>query len=93
MENITVENYDLEEVTSRGIIYWPVWEKEVSRFATTYEKTEECFFIEGEVIIETGGGSVKIKPGDFVTFSKGLKCVWDIRKKVKKHYSFLDYPE
>ncbi len=26
--------------------------------------------------------------GDFVTFPKGLSCVWDIKEPVKKHYNF-----
>jgi hypothetical protein len=26
--------------------------------------------------------------GDFVTFPKGLSCIWDIKEPVKKHYNF-----
>ena len=25
---------------------------------------------------------------DFVTFPKGLSCVWDIKESVRKHYNF-----
>ena len=30
-----------------------------------------------------------VKNGDFVTFKKGLKCMWLIRKPIKKHYKFI----
>ena len=26
--------------------------------------------------------------GDFVTFPKGLSCIWDIKAPVRKHYNF-----
>ncbi|MDK2908880.1 MAG: uncharacterized protein PWR20_447 [Bacteroidales bacterium] len=77
-----------EEIKTKGIRNWPTWEKEVSRFPWTYDETEECYFIEGEVIIETKEGNYTIEPGDFVIFHEGLKCVWDIRRPVKKHYNF-----
>ncbi|RPI80017.1 MAG: DUF861 domain-containing protein, partial [Desulfobacteraceae bacterium] len=25
---------------------------------------------------------------DFVTFSQGLSCIWDIKSPVRKHYRF-----
>ncbi len=31
---------------------------------------------------------IKIKKGDYVTFPKGLSCVWDVKEPVKKHYNF-----
>ena len=77
---------DLEE---KGVHSWPVWEKEVSRFDWTYDQTEECYLLEGKVRLETESGqSVEFGKGDFVTFRKGLNCVWDIRQPVKKHYNF-----
>lgn len=72
-----------------GIRQWPVWEKEISRFPYIYDETEQCLFLEGEVMIEVAGKFFQIKPGDFVTFENGLDCIWDIREKVKKHYNFL----
>lgn len=77
-----------EEIKAKGIRNWPTWEKEVSRFPWTYDETEDCYFIDGEVIIETKEGNYTIEPGDFVIFHEGLKCVWDIRRPVKKHYNF-----
>jgi uncharacterized protein len=34
------------------------------------------------------GKTVEFGKGDFVTFPKGLSCVWDIKAPVKKHYNF-----
>jgi hypothetical protein len=78
-----------EQIQERGIVQWPVWEKEISRFEWYYDETEECLFLDGEVTIETEEGRFNILPGDFVTFYKGLHCIWDIRKPVRKHYNFI----
>lgn len=77
-----------EEVKSRGILDWPVWEKEISRFEWKYDSDEQCLILDGEAIIETDEGDYHIKAGDFVTFQKGLKCIWDIKKDIRKHYNF-----
>lgn len=67
---------------------WPIWEKEVSRFDWVYEGDEECLILEGEFSVETADEVYHIKAGDFVTFPDGLKCVWDIKVPVRKHYNF-----
>ncbi|MCX6272446.1 MAG: cupin domain-containing protein [Bacteroidetes bacterium] len=89
MATVIIEKLSAEAVDKLGIRNWPLWEKEVSRFPNVYDETEQCLFLEGEVIIETDHGQFFIKPGDFVTFENGLDCIWDIRKDVKKHYNFL----
>lgn len=86
---IKIERYPQVELESRGVFSWPVWEKEVSRFDWHYDQTEECYLLEGEVVVEYGAGKkVLFGKGDFVVFPKGLSCVWDIKKPVKKHYNF-----
>jgi uncharacterized cupin superfamily protein len=85
---VKVEKLSEEELDKKGVKSWPVWEKGVSRFDWTYDSTEECFILDGEVVIETSEGSVSFGPGDFVTFPEGLECVWDIKKPVRKHYNF-----
>lgn len=68
---------------------WPTWSKEVSTFPWTYDSTETCYFLEGEVIVTPDGGEpVQIGKGDLVIFPVGMACIWDIRRPVKKHYQF-----
>jgi len=79
-------NQDLE---AKGVSAWPIWEKEISRFDWHYDSTEECYLLEGRVIVETeDGDTVEFGKGDFVTFLKGLSCIWDIKAPVRKHYNF-----
>jgi uncharacterized cupin superfamily protein len=45
--------------------------------------------LEGKVVVETeDGDKVEFRRGDFVSFPKGLSCIWDIKEAVKKHYNF-----
>jgi uncharacterized cupin superfamily protein len=78
-----------EEMEKQGIMSWPIWEKEVSRFDWHYDQTEECYLLAGKVVVETEDGeTVEFGQGDFVTFPQGLSCKWDIREPVRKHYNF-----
>lgn len=87
--DITVEKPTEEMLANRRVRGWPIWEKEASRFDWHYDQTEECYLLEGRVVVETrDGGEVEFQKGDFVTFSKGLSCTWDIKEPVKKHYNF-----
>jgi len=87
--DIKVERLSQDELAKRGVSGWPIWTKEVSRFPWTYDSTEECFILEGDVTVEARGGpKVRFGKGDFVTFPKGLSCTWDIKKPVRKHYNF-----
>jgi hypothetical protein len=88
MATVIIEKPDAAAIKAKGIEKWPIWEKEISRFDWVYEEEEHCLFLEGEVIIETDQGTFTIVPGDYVIFQHGLKCVWDIRRKVRKHYFF-----
>lgn len=88
MDELIVKKLSQDEIRQRGIESWPIWEKEVSRFPWQYEGDEECLILEGEVDVETQQGNFTIKAGDFVVFKKGLKCVWDIKDPIRKHYNF-----
>ncbi|MFQ5486735.1 MAG: cupin domain-containing protein [Desulfobacterales bacterium] len=89
MSEIKVEKLPQEQLKEKGVFSWPIWEKEASRFDWHYDTTETCYILKGNVTVETKSGeAVKFGPGDFVTFPKGLDCVWDIKEPVKKHYSF-----
>lgn len=85
---IEVTQYEEEELKQEGVFDWPIWERDEEKFEWYYDKTELCYIIEGEVDITTEFETITIKAGDFVTFPKGLECVWDIQSAVKKHYSF-----
>lgn len=86
---IKVEKPTRQFLEDRKVSSWGIWEKEVSRFNWHYDATEECYILEGEVVVETKDGSrVQFGKGDFVTLPKGLSCVWDIKKPVRKHYNF-----
>lgn len=71
------------------IANWPIWTKEVSVFSWTYDEAETCYFLEGDVVVTpAGGASVRIGKGDLVTFPAGMRCTWDVRVPVRKHYRF-----
>lgn len=75
----------------QGVASWPIWEKEVSRFPWTYDTTEICYLLAGEVVVTPEGGCpVLIQQGDWVRFPAGMSCSWDIRVPVRKHYRFED---
>lgn len=88
MTKVIIQRLTSQEIEERQIKKWPIWEKEVSRFENSYDGDEECLFLEGEVVIETEDSNYSISPGDFVIFQDGLKCVWDIKRPVRKHYNF-----
>jgi uncharacterized protein len=88
MGDLIVKKLTPEEIERKGIKDWPIWEREVSRFPWQYDGDEECQILEGEVRVETSQGDYNIGAGDFVIFKKGLKCVWDIKKPIRKHYNF-----
>ncbi len=86
---IKVQKLTQEQLKKMGVFQWPVWEKEVSKFAWSYEDIEECYLLEGEVSVETDDKIVvSFGKGDFVVFPRGLSCTWNIKKPVKKHYNF-----
>lgn len=80
-----------DTLKQEGIATWGIWTKEVSTFPWTYDATETCYFLEGDVVVTPEEGEpVQMGKGDLVTFPKGMSCTWEIRKAVKKHYTFED---
>ncbi|MCX5686454.1 MAG: cupin domain-containing protein [Candidatus Omnitrophica bacterium] len=89
MADIKIQKLTKEELAKMGVFSWPIWEKESSRFDWKYDSVEQCYLLEGDVTVTYSGGKpVRFGKGDFVTFSKGLACIWDIKIPVKKHYNF-----
>ena len=67
---------------------WPIWEKEESTFPWEYDEQETCLILKGKAMIKTPEGNVEFEAGDYVVFLVGLKCAWEIKDKIKKHYKF-----
>lgn len=68
---------------------WPIWEKDVSEFPWTYDQSETCYIITGEVLVTPEGGEpVLIKESDLVSFPKGMTCTWTVIRPIRKHYLF-----
>jgi hypothetical protein len=88
MSMVIIEKLTDEQVNQKGIKNWPIWTKEASTFDWYYDSDEECLILEGEVDVKTDEGTYTIMAGDFVTFKKGLKCVWNVKKPIRKHYNF-----
>jgi len=90
MRDITVTRPGQDELTRRGVLDWPVWEKEVSRFSWTYDSDEVCYIIAGEVTITPSDARapVTLKAGDLAVLPSGMTCVWDITADLRKHYNF-----
>lgn len=86
---IKIQKLNQDQLKKMNVFSWPIWEKEISKFDWHYNDIEECYFLEGKVMLTTKDGKiVTFGKGDFVSFPKGLDCTWDIKKTVKKHYNF-----
>ncbi len=90
MSDIKVENQvSTAELEQLGVFDWPVWTKEASTFPWTYEATETCYFLEGEVVVTPDDGTpTRMGKGDLVVFPAGMSCRWQILSDVRKHYKF-----
>jgi len=86
--NIKIERLSKDQINEMGINNWPIWTKEVSKFDWFYDSSEQCLILEGKIIVKHNEGELEINSGDFVTFPKGLKCVWNVIEPVRKHYNF-----
>ena len=88
MSNITVTKPSEHALEELGVLHWPIWTCEPSRFDWHYDQKETCYLLEGDVTVSAEGEEVTFGAGDLVVLAKGLDCVWDVRKAVKKHYKF-----
>jgi len=89
--NIIIEhNPDAARLSELGVATWPTWEKEVSVFPFEFDEQETAYILEGECVItpDDGGTPVNFAAGDLVVFPAGLSCSWEVKKALKKHYSY-----
>jgi hypothetical protein len=83
-----------DDLKNLNVVSWGTWSKEVSEFDWSYDDTETCFLLDGEVEVTDSktGEKIEFKKGDLVQFEKGLKCIWNVKKPVRKYFSFdLDF--
>ena len=90
MSEIRVErNPGEEKLSELGVRDWPTWSADVSEFPWSYDATETCYVLEGQVTVTPDDGEpVEIEAGDLVTFPKGMSCTWKISEGIRKHFSF-----
>ena len=90
MSDIKIEHKPSQQrLDELGVSTWGIWEKEISEFPWTYDATETCYFLSGDVVVTPDGAEpVQMGKGDLVTFPEGMSCRWDIRQDVKKHFIF-----
>ena len=86
--DIRVEHSTPEQLQGLGVRDWPIWTKEPSTFDWTYAEQETCYLLEGQVTVTSSAGTVQFGAGDLVTFPRGLRCTWQVRQAVRKHYRF-----
>lgn len=68
---------------------WPTWGCEASTFPWSYGSTETCLVIQGEATVTMDDGTVvELRPGTLATFPSGSSCTWEVKKAIRKHYSF-----
>ncbi len=85
---IEISQKSSSELEEMGVNNWSIWECDISTFDWEYSDRESCFILSGEVEVSTEWEIVNIKRGDFVVFPKNLKCVWNVKSPIKKHYNF-----
>ncbi|TCT15709.1 hypothetical protein EDC18_103420 [Natranaerovirga pectinivora] len=88
MSRIIIKPMLLEEAIKLGIDKWSIWECESSTFDWEYPEQETAFVFEGDVIVTSGDEVAHIKENMLVSFPKGMKCTWEVRKAIRKAYTF-----
>ncbi|MFX0133085.1 MAG: cupin domain-containing protein [Candidatus Hodarchaeota archaeon] len=88
MSEIKKEKPSKDDLEKLGISSWNNWGCDESVFDWEYDDEEWAYVLEGNVVVKTSTGEVEINAGDLVKFPKGLKCTWDVKKKIRKVYTF-----
>jgi uncharacterized protein len=84
--HIVVLHLSEEEKKNLGIFSWPIESINASIFAWHHKSKEECYFLEGDVeMITSDGKKTTFGTGDYVVLPKGLSCICNIKKPVRKH--------
>jgi hypothetical protein len=85
---VKIEQPDEKRLAELRVKNWPTLEKETCDIDWVFDCTEESYFLEGRVIVETADGRrFEVKKGDLATFPKGLACTWHIIEPMRKHFN------
>lgn len=63
----------------------------MSVFPFEFDDQETVYILEGECVITPNDGSAPVSSlaaGDLVVFPAGLSGSWEVKKALKKHYSY-----
>jgi uncharacterized protein len=90
-EIVVVRQPDREFLQSKGVYDWGTWGCGVSKFPWTYDTSESCYLLAGQVTVTPTDDrpAATFGQGDFVTFPAGMSCTWDVKEAVEKHYMFF----
>jgi uncharacterized protein len=88
MNSISIEHQpQAARLEALGVSKWPTWSKEISVFQWHFLEQEIAYILEGECIITPDGQApVTFGRGDLVTFPAGMRCTWEVRQPLHKHY-------
>jgi uncharacterized protein len=87
MEIIVEKKPKQAQLETLNVKSWATWEKEVSVFPWVFPEQEIAYILEGECVITPENGKpVSFSKGDLVTFPAGLKCTWEVKSPLHKHY-------
>jgi uncharacterized cupin superfamily protein len=67
----------------------PVWECKPSTFNWFFDNNEIFLVIEGDATIEYDGRSIPFAKGDLVICPKGLTCIWNVKRTIKRRYQII----
>lgn len=88
MPQIKTKPMTLDQAKELGIDSWSIWECEPNKFDWEYPEQETAYVFEGDVIVTSGDEVAHITANMLVSFPKGMKCTWEVRKTIRKAYTF-----
>lgn len=81
-----VKKLSNQEYKQLGIDTWEPWENTTHKAPWEIEETETFYVLEGEVNITVDDKNYHVTKDMVVSLPKGLVCMWDIPKFLKKVY-------
>jgi uncharacterized protein len=89
MTKIDKERPTAAKLKNLQVDTWSPWECEPSTFDWSYDADETAYVLEGDVTVTCADGqAVDLGPGDLVRFPRGLSCIWEVKKKIRKVFRF-----